>query len=110
MGEEGIHAEERLISERPVVPAQRHWPLPTGARSIPGIWKLTGRRDSGAAILHRAMSRLRVAVLGTSGVDSELRKVLDAPDPPPGSTLIPKRRDKRKHTDDETPLGTDIAG
>ena len=38
--------------------------------------------------------RLLIAVLGTGGVDSELRKVLDAPDPPPGSTLIPKRRDK----------------
>jgi hypothetical protein len=53
---------------------------------------------------------LRIAVLGTSGVDSELRKVLDAPDPPPGSTLIPKRRDKREHAQDETPLDTDVSG
>jgi hypothetical protein len=53
---------------------------------------------------------LRTAVLGTSGVDSELQKVLDAPDPPPGSTLIPKRRDKREHAHDEAPPGTDVAG
>jgi hypothetical protein len=53
---------------------------------------------------------LRIAVLGTGGVDSELRKVLDAPDPPPGSTLIPKRRDKGEHAHDETPLGTDVSG
>ncbi len=53
---------------------------------------------------------LRVAVLGTNGVDGELRKVLVAPDPPPGSTLVPKRRDKRGHADDETPPDTNIAG
>ena len=53
---------------------------------------------------------LRVAVLGTGGVDSELRKVLDAPDPPPGSALIPKRRDKGDHAYDETPLGTAVSG
>lgn len=53
---------------------------------------------------------LRVAVLGTSGVDSELRKVLDAPDPPPGSTLVPKRRDKGEHAYDETPPDTNIPG
>ena len=53
---------------------------------------------------------LRIAVLGNSGVDGELWKVLDAPDPPPGSTLIPKRRGKRQHAHGETPLGTDIAG
>jgi hypothetical protein len=53
---------------------------------------------------------LRIAVLGTGGVDSELRKVLDAPDPPPGSTLIPKRRDKGEHAYDDRPLGTSVAG
>ena len=53
---------------------------------------------------------LRIAVLGTSGVDSALRKVLDAPDPPPGSTLIPKRRDKGKHAYGETPADTNISG
>ena len=53
---------------------------------------------------------LRIAVLGTGGVGSELRKVLEAPDPPPGSTLIPKRRDKEEHAHDETPLGTDVWG
>jgi hypothetical protein len=40
---------------------------------------------------------LRIAVVGTSGVDSGLRKVLEAPDPPSGSTLVPKRRDKGEH-------------
>jgi hypothetical protein len=53
---------------------------------------------------------LRIAVLGTSGVDSELRKVLDAPDPPPGSTLIPKRRDKGEHAYDEAPADTNVPG
>jgi hypothetical protein len=53
---------------------------------------------------------LRIAVLGTSGVDSELRKVLNAPDPPPGSTLIPKRRDKGEHAHDGTPLDTNVSG
>jgi hypothetical protein len=53
---------------------------------------------------------LRIAVLGASGVDSELRKVLDAPDSPSGSTLIPKRRDKREHAQDDAPPDTNIAG
>lgn len=53
---------------------------------------------------------LRVAVLGTDGVDSALRKVLEAPDPPPGSTLIPKRRDKREHAHDEIPANTNVSG
>ena len=53
---------------------------------------------------------LRIAVLGTSGVDSALRKVLDAPDPPPGRALIPKRRDKAGHADDELPAGTSVPG
>jgi len=53
---------------------------------------------------------LRIAVLGTSGVDSELRKVLNAPDPPPGSTLIPKRRDKGEHAHDGIPLDTNVSG
>ena len=53
---------------------------------------------------------LRIAVLGTSGVDSALRKVLEAPDPPPGSTLIPKRRDKGQHAYDETPADTNVSG
>jgi Domain of unknown function (DUF1707) len=53
---------------------------------------------------------LRIAVLGTSGVDSELRKVLDAPDPPPGSTLIPKRRNKGERGYGETSADTDVAG
>jgi hypothetical protein len=53
---------------------------------------------------------LRIAVLGASGVDSDLRKVLDAPDPPPGSTLIPKRRDKGEHAYGETSADTSVAG
>jgi hypothetical protein len=53
---------------------------------------------------------LRIAVLGTSGVDSALRKVLDAPDPPPGSALIPKRREKGEHAYDETPANTSVSG
>lgn len=53
---------------------------------------------------------LRIAVLGTSGVDSGLRKVLDAPDPPPGSTLIPKRRDKGEHAYGEIPANTNVSG
>ena len=53
---------------------------------------------------------LRIAVLGTSGVDGELRKVLDAPDPPRGSTLIPKRRRKREQAGVETPPDTNIRG
>ena len=53
---------------------------------------------------------LRIAVLGTSGADSELRKVLDAPDPPPGSTLIPKRRDKGTHAYGETLPDTFVSG
>jgi uncharacterized protein DUF1707 len=53
---------------------------------------------------------LRIAVLGTGGVDSGLRKVLEAPDPPPGSTLLPKRRDKAEHAYEGTPLGTDVSG
>jgi hypothetical protein len=53
---------------------------------------------------------LRVAVAGTSGIDSGLRKVLEAPDPPPGSTLVPKRRDKREHAYEGTPLGTNVSG
>jgi hypothetical protein len=53
---------------------------------------------------------LRIAVLGTSGVDRELRKVLDAPDPPPGSTLIPKRRDKGKHGYDVALPDTNVSG
>jgi hypothetical protein len=53
---------------------------------------------------------LRIAVLGTGGVDSELRKVLKAPDPPPGRTLIPKRRDKGEHVYGETPLANHVAG
>ena len=53
---------------------------------------------------------LRIAVLGTSGVDRELRKVLDAPDPPPGSTLIPKRRDKGKHAYDVALPDTNVSG
>jgi hypothetical protein len=53
---------------------------------------------------------VRIAVLGTSGVDSALRKVLDAPDPPPGSTLIPKRRDKGEHVHGEIPADTNVPG
>lgn len=53
---------------------------------------------------------LRVAVLGTSGVESGLRMVLDAPDPPPASTLIPKRRAKPGRAGDELPVSTDVAG
>jgi hypothetical protein len=53
---------------------------------------------------------LRIAVAGTSGVDSGLRKVLEAPDPPPGSTLVPKRRDKGEHAYEGTPLGTNVSG
>jgi hypothetical protein len=53
---------------------------------------------------------LRVAVAGASGVDSGLRKVLEAPDPPPGSTLVPKRRDKGEPAYWGTPLGTSVSG
>lgn len=53
---------------------------------------------------------LRAAVLGTCGVGSELRKVPDAPDPPPGSALIPKRRGTNAHVHDEAPPDTDIPG
>jgi hypothetical protein len=53
---------------------------------------------------------LRIAVMGPSGVDSGLRKVLEAPDLPPGSTLVPKRRDKGQHADEGTPLGTAVSG
>jgi hypothetical protein len=53
---------------------------------------------------------LHIAVLGTSAVDSALRKVLDAPDPPPGSTLIPKRREKGEHAYGETPADTGVPG
>ena len=53
---------------------------------------------------------LRIAVAGTSGVDSGLRKVLEAPDPPPGSTLVPKRRDKGEPAYWGTPLGTSVSG
>jgi hypothetical protein len=53
---------------------------------------------------------LRIAVLGTSGADSELRKVLEAPDPPPGSALMAKRRDKAGHADGELPAAASVPG
>jgi hypothetical protein len=53
---------------------------------------------------------LHVAVLGTGGVDSELGKVLEAPDPPPGSTLVPKRREKGERGYEGPPLGTSVSG
>jgi hypothetical protein len=70
----------------------------------------TAGRELRAELQEEVPEGLRIAVLGTGGVDSELRKVLDAPDPPPGSTLIPKRRDKGERPHDETPLGTDVSG
>jgi hypothetical protein len=53
---------------------------------------------------------LRIAVLGASGADSGLRQVLEAPDPPPGSALVPKRRDKGERVYGGIPLGTDVSG
>lgn len=53
---------------------------------------------------------LHIAVLGADGVDGELRGALDAPDPPPGRALIPKRRDKAGHADDGLPAGTSVSG
>jgi hypothetical protein len=67
-------------------------------------------RELRVKLQERVPEGLRIAVLGTSGVDSELRKVLNAPDPPPGSTLLPKRRDKREHAYGETPADTNVAG
>lgn len=63
-----------------------------------------------AELREKVPAGLRIAVLGAGGADSELRKVLDAPDPPPGSALIPKRRRKRERARDEPPLDTSITG
>lgn len=50
----------------------------------------------------------RVAVLGTSGIaDAGLRKILETPDPTPGSKLLPKTR-KTAHTYSDVPPDTHI--
>jgi hypothetical protein len=54
---------------------------------------------------------LRIAVLGPSEVDDELRNALNEPDVPLGRGVVPKQRGgKRRHSYDETPSDTDIAG
>lgn len=73
--------------------------------------RLTAKgRELRDELLDEIPEGLRIAVLGTSGVDGPLRKVLGAPDPPPGSILIPKRRDKGEHAYGETPAGTNVCG
>lgn len=54
---------------------------------------------------------LRIAVLGPSDVDDELRKALKEPYVPLGRSLVPKQRgDKKRHAYDETPPDTNIPG
>ena len=75
------------------------------------LWRLTAAgRELRDELQDEVPEGLRIAVLGTGAVDSELRKVLEAPDPPPGSTLVPKRRNKREHAYDGIPLGTNVSG
>lgn len=59
---------------------------------------------------HEVPPNLRVAVLGTSGVDGELRRVFEAPDPPAGGDLMPKRRGRRAHAGANTPDDPGIPG
>lgn len=54
---------------------------------------------------------LRVAVLGPSEIDDELRKALQEPDPPLGRSLVPEQRDdKKRDAYGETPSDTSIPG
>lgn len=54
---------------------------------------------------------LRIAVLGASEVDDELRKALTKPDLPPGRSLVPRQRDdKKRHAHGQAPLESSIPG